>query len=128
MSGGPEPHLDLDEVRRQARALAEGRRTARRDYERYTKQEAEAEHDYRKKKAQAYLGSRSEGTASNGAEIVANAAAAEERMRRDIAHSMAKAAEQRIAELEADRAMLRQLAEWSRALEGLPQPDWNKQG
>lgn len=102
------PALDLHVFRAKARELAKAREEARRDYERYCAQEADAERDYRKRLAIAFANARSrEGTTAGQAEVEAHAEAADNRHRRDIAHSLAKSALLRIEEIEANRAMLR---------------------
>jgi hypothetical protein len=110
--------LDLAGVRQAAHALGQKRRDARRDYERYCEKAADAERDYRKRLAIAWASMRSEGLLSMGAiEVQANSDAADQKHTRDIAQSLAKSALLRIEELEADRAMLRQIGEWSKELE-----------
>jgi hypothetical protein len=110
-------HFDMSEVRAAAHQLAQRRREARRDYERYTEQAADAERDYRKRLAQAFTTAKSKSdTTATQAELEAHAAAADHRHRRDIAQAMAKSALLRIDELEADRAMLRQLGDWSQRI------------
>lgn len=109
----------MDEVRGLARKLAEKRRDGRRDFERYAEQAANAEQAYHKTKAIEFAKARSSGQGVKEAEILANGRSADERHRRDIAQSLAKSALLRIDELEADRAMLRQLGDWSQRMEGV---------
>lgn len=114
-----EVHLSFEEIRAAAHDLAEKRRKARNDYETSVQVAAEAEREYHKSKAVAFTKARAgeEGKPVGESEILANAASADARYRRDIAQGKAKAALLRIEELEADRSMLRQMGEWSRELE-----------
>lgn len=114
-----EPHLSFSEIRSAAHDLAERRRQARADYEKRSREAADAERDYRKKLAIELTKFRSSEKGVGESEILANAEAADEKHRRDIAQSLAKAALLRIEELEADRAMLRQLGAWSQELEAV---------
>jgi flagellar biosynthesis/type III secretory pathway protein FliH len=119
-------HLDLNDLRDQARKLAELRREARRDRERYAHEQAQAERDYRMLLARTFAEKRAEGEAQGAAEIFARGVTAEVVLRRDMAAAMVKSCDLRIEELEADRAMLRQIGDWSMRLEGLPQPQWTE--
>ena len=112
-----EPHFDMSEVRHAARELAKRRREARRDYERYSEQAADAERDFRRELATGFAKAKSSGMSVGQAEIEAQGQAAEARHTRDLAQAMAKSALLRIDELEADRAMLRQLGDWSQRME-----------
>lgn len=118
MTGNPEPHLTFDQVRKAAHLLGEKRRAARADYEHRTREAAEAERDYRKTKAIAFTKARDGEKGVGESEIIADHHSADARYRRDIAQSMVKASLLRIEELEADRAMLRQLGDWSQRMEG----------
>jgi hypothetical protein len=116
----PQPHLDFQEIRTAAHQLGQKRREARRDYERYADHAAEGERKYRKTLAIAFVEARAkEGVTAVQAELEAASRAADARYERDIAQSMAKSALLRIEELEADRAMLRQLGDWSQRMEGV---------
>lgn len=107
MSTQVAPALDLHDFRAKAKRLAEARRDARVDRERYAKEEAEAEREFRQTLAMRYAGARAEGETGSGAEILARAEAADARYRRDIAASLVRSCDQRIAELEANRSILR---------------------
>jgi hypothetical protein len=113
----PETHLSFEEIRAAAHDLAQRRRDARADYEDWVEKAANAENAFRKKLAIELAKFRASEKGVGESEILANAEAADERRQRDIAHGMAKAALLRIEELEADRAMLRQLGDWSKDLE-----------
>lgn len=117
-------HLDFAEVQRAARALGEKRREARRAYEEQSQAAADADRDYRRVFAVAFTRARAGSDSEPGrsvaeAEALAASEAAEAKHRRDIAQSLAKSALLRIEELEADRAMLRQLGDWSQRIEGV---------
>lgn len=110
-------HMDFMELRSAAHDLALSRREARQDYEKQAKKAADAERDFRKKLAIEFTKARSTEKGVGESEILANGEAADKRHERDLAQSLAKAALLRIEELEADRAMLRQLGAWSQELE-----------
>src|SRR5262245_7587554 len=113
----PQPHYDITEIRAKAHELGKKRREARAAYERFSREAADADRDYRKRKAVAFTRARAAGASVAEAELDCDAAAADDKHRRDIAQSLAKAQLLRIEELEADRAMLRQLGEWSQRME-----------
>lgn len=115
----PQPVLSLDEFRRQSRELQNHRSEARFDYERHTQEEAQAEHDYRVKRATEFARCKSLGMTAGQAEIQADAEAAPLKLKRDLAKSKAKGSLLRIEQLEADRATLRSIAEWSQRIEGV---------
>lgn len=112
-----EVHMGFAELRSAAHNLASRRRDARKDYEKHANKAADAERDFRKKLAVEFTKARSSGKGVGESEILANGEAADERHERDLEQSLAKAALLRIEELEADRAMLRQLGAWSQELE-----------
>lgn len=109
-----EQPLDVDDARRAARRLAELRRDAENEHERLTIAAAEAERDYRKAYAQAFVGS--EGTASER-EAQARAQASAEAYARDVAAGMVKVMAERLRGLEGERSMLKSLIEWSSRLD-----------
>jgi hypothetical protein len=115
----PEPTMDLQARREADRKLAEMRRDARRDYERYAKQEADAERDYRKVMAVAFANAKSEELSDKRAEMEAKSATADLRHRRDIAHSLAFSARMRIAELERDAVSVRDIHATSERIDGV---------
>lgn len=112
-------HLSFDEIRSAAHDLAELRRQARRDYEKRSLEAAEAEREYHQRKAVEFAKARSQEKGVGESEIIANGESAGKRHARDVAQALAKAALLRIEELEADRAMLRQLGDWSQRMEGI---------
>jgi len=93
---------------------AEARRAARVELTKALKRKAQGEHDYRKELAKAFAVERANGQTVVGAEINAKAAAAGKALERDMADVDAKSAQARLAELEGERASLRQLIDWSR--------------
>ena len=115
----PQPTLSLDEFRRQSRTLQTNRTKAREEYEAHTVEEAQADHDYRVKRATAFASCKALGMTAGQAEIQADAEAAPLRLKRDLAKSKAKGSLLRIEELEADRATLRSIAEWSQRVDGV---------
>jgi len=112
-----ERHLSFEEIRSAAHDLAAMRRRARESYERHITEAADAEKEYRKRLAIAFASHRAHDKGAGEAETLAQGDVAEWRHKRDIAQGMAKADLLRIEELEADRAMLRQLGDWSKELE-----------
>ena len=111
--------MDLNARRRADRTLAERRQEARRDYVRYAEQAADADREYRRIKASTYAEQRSQGNTSVGAELEANAAAADARHRRDIADSLAKAALLRIEEASREAVSVRDIHATSERIDGL---------
>lgn len=116
---GPQPTLSLDEFRRQSNTLQYERITARVRYEEHAAEEAQADHDYRVKRATEFARCKSLGMTAGQAEIQADADAAPLKLKRDLAKSKAKGSLLRIEQLEADRATLRSIAEWSQRIEGV---------
>lgn len=114
----PEPTMDLQGRRNADRKLAELRREARRDFERYAEQEADAERDYRKAMAVRFAEAKGEGLSDKRAETDAKGATADLRHRRDIAHSLAFSARMRIAELERDAVSVRDIHSTSERIDG----------
>lgn len=114
MSDAP---LDLHDFRRRAERITKARDVARKDAERYGREEADAEFEYRKRKAASFGAYRVQEKGVAEAEILAEGDVAEWRHKRDLAKVLRRSAEERIAELEANRAMLRMDAEWSRTFE-----------
>lgn len=115
----PQPVLSLDEFRRQSRALQEARTAARRDYERYAEEEAKADKQYRMTLAVAFAECKAKDLTAAQAEHEAHSRASDSKLKRDLAKTMAKSALLRIEQLEADRASLRSVAEWSQRIEGV---------
>lgn len=113
----PQPTMTLDEFRRKANLMQTARSEARRDFERYAEQEADADREYRQSLAVAFAKAKSSDMTAAQSEIEAHAAASDAKHKRDLAKSMAKAALLRIESLEADRATLRSIATWSQAID-----------
>ena len=111
--------MDLQARRVADRKLAERRQEARRDYVRYAEQAADADREYRRVKATTYMEQRSQGNTSVGAELEANAVAADARHRRDIADSLAKAALLRIEEASREAVSVRDIHSTSERIDGL---------
>lgn len=111
--------MDLQSRRVADRKLAERRQEARRDFVRYAEQAADADRDYRRVKASTYAEERSQGNTSVGAEMQANAQAADSKHRRDIAESLAKAALLRIQEVERETISVRDIHSTSERIDGL---------
>ena len=111
--------MDLNDRRRADHQLAVQRREARAEYVKQAEIEARADAEYRRVKSVTYLECRDKSMPSNGAEIVANAAAAEAKQRRDIAASLAKAALLKIQETEREAVSVRDLHASSERIDGL---------
>jgi hypothetical protein len=114
----PQPTLTLDDLRTGARQIATRRHEARRDYERYMEQEADAEREYRTTLAKAFARERAEGQPAGAAEITARGEAAEAKHKAAIAGSLAKSALLRIDECEREASTLRSIADWSQRIDG----------
>jgi hypothetical protein len=99
-------------------ANAEARRKARQALQAALEERAEGEFNYRKALAVAFTKLRAKGKAQVEAEIEAKADAAGFALKRDMADASAKGMQARLAELEGERASLRQLVDWSRAVDG----------
>src|SRR5262245_8607087 len=119
-----EPTIDFGDLRRAYHENAEQRREVRRDRKRFAEMKADKECLYRKRLWSAFAEKRSDKESVAAAELYARAEAAELGRERDMADACVKDCDHRIDQLEAERASLRQLGEWSMRLEGLPQPDW----
>ena len=115
---GPQPTLSLDAFREQARQLQRNRIAARENYQAHTAEEAQADHDYRVALAASFAKSKAQDLTAAQAEIQAGADAAPHKLKRDLARAKAKASLLRVEELEADKAVLRSIADWSRAIDG----------
>lgn len=115
----PEATMDLQARRVADRKLAEQRREARRDYVRYAEQEADADRDYERTRARVFAEAKSEGDSDRAAELKARDAAADAKHRRDIAHSLARAALLRIQETERESVTVRDLHATSERIDGL---------
>lgn len=75
---------------------------------------AQAEHGYRKAMALAFAKHRGAGKPVSEAEIYAKSDAADKALDRDLRDAEAKGMQARLAELEGERASLRQLVDWTR--------------
>lgn len=115
----PQPVLSLDEFRVKSNQLQQKRSDARRDYERYSQEEAEADRQYRMTLASAFAQCKANDMTAAQAEVEAHARASDAKLKRDLAKSMSKSALLRIEQLEADRATLRSIAEWSQRISGV---------
>jgi hypothetical protein len=111
--------MDLNDRRRADHQLAVQRREARAEYVKQAEVEARADAEYRRVKSVTYLECRDKAMPSNGAEIVANAAAAEAKQRRDIAASLAKAALLKIQETEREAVSVRDIHSTSERIDGI---------
>jgi len=111
--------MDLAERRVADRTLAQRRQEARRDYVRYAEQEADADREYAVTLAKTFATQRSNGESVGAAEIAAKAAAADHKHRRDISHSLAKAALLRIDETEREAVTVRDIHSSSERVDGL---------
>lgn len=99
--------LDLHDFRQRGHRIAVARAQARNSYERYGSEEAEAEHEYRKRKAIQLAHYRNDGKSVGESEILAEGDVAEWRRKRDMAHVLAKSALLQVDELERNAASLR---------------------
>jgi hypothetical protein len=97
------PGVTFEQAQRGYHQNAEARRSARRDLERYLMEKARAEYDYRKVLAREFAVARADKKGAGESEFT-----------RDMADAKAKGAQARLAELEGERASLRQLVDWTR--------------
>lgn len=111
--------MDLAERRAADRALARRRQEARRDYIRYAEQEADADREYEKTRAITFATAKSEGLSDRAADLKAREAGADHKHRRDIAHSLAKAAVLSIDETERESVTVRDIHSSSERVDGL---------
>lgn len=111
--------MDLAERRRADHQLAERRRKARAEYVAQSETAATADAEYRKIKAQVFVSLRNEGEPVESAKIQAEAASADERHRRDIAASLARAALLKIEEVERDSVTVRDISKLSERIDGV---------
>lgn len=110
--------LDYADAREGLRDLARRRRAARAQRERAHADLAEAEREYRKAKAQAYVvvkASETEGQKLTAGErdTRVEEATADLHFARNIAQGMLKSAEELLDEVDAERASLHRLMDWS---------------
>lgn len=110
--------LSFEEARAGYEMNAKARRSARHLLEKSLEERAQAEHDYRKGLSVAFAKHRGQKMGAGEAEIHAKADAADFALKRDLADAKAKGASARLAELEGERASLRQLVDWSQELGG----------
>lgn len=103
--------LDHTEARTALRECAENRHQAREWLQRATDDRALKEKAYRQARAVAWL-SAPEGTAKMREDWV-NDRTAQARYERDVAVGVIKAAEERLEEIDAERASLHRLVDWS---------------
>lgn len=111
--------MDLNERRRADHKLAVSRRQARTEYVEQAETAAKADAEYCRVKSVTFLECRDNGMPVTGAEIVAKAAAAEAKQRRDIALSLAKAALLKIQETERESVSVRDIHSTSERIDGL---------
>lgn len=115
----PEPTMNLQGRRDADRVLARRRQEARRDYERYAEQEAEADRLYEKTRATVFVQAKAEGDSDRTAELKCRDAAADHKYRRDLAHSLAKSALLRVAEAERESVTVRDIHSTSERIDGV---------
>lgn len=106
--------ISFGEAQRGYHDNASARRQARLALEGALYDKARAEHDYRKGLAIAFTKHRGQGKPVSEAEILAKSDAAGKALERDMADARAKGQQARLAELEGERASLRQLVDWTR--------------
>ena len=105
--------LDLDDAREAAREMSSQRRATEEMLKKQNLIAADAEANYRRAFADAFV--RAEGTAAER-EAIARAVSSGAARDRDIQERLFKVFQERLRGLEGERAMLRQLMEWSSRL------------
>lgn len=103
--------LDIDDARLASRRLADQRRAAEQELERMVREAGDAEADYRKALAQAFV--RVDGGTAAAREALARAEVADKSLTRDVKAGMVKVQTERLRGLEGERSMLKSLVEWS---------------
>lgn len=103
--------LEMDDARDALRECASARRQAREWKQNCMQEEAEKERLYRRARALAWLEA-PEGTAKFREDWIADRTA-DVRFERDIAARLVKAADERLAEVDADRSSVHRLVDWS---------------
>jgi hypothetical protein len=125
--------LDMEDARRAARAFGEMRRWARRqledtiaDLDKKHDALADAERAYRKARAEAYVQVDAKTAGERDAKVDADSA--QKRYDRDLAEGLVKAqkeriklAEERLAEIDGERASFHRLVEWSMRVDAFAQ-------
>lgn len=114
MNAQANPGITFEAAQGGYRSNAEARRSARHELRDALERKAKHEHAYRKRLALAFATLRAQGKGVQEAEIIAKGEAADCALNRDMADAEAKAAQARLAELEGERASLRQLVDWTR--------------
>jgi hypothetical protein len=112
------PGIDFAQAQKGYHDNADARRQARLALEDALKRKAQKEHDRAKGLSVAFAKQRASKAAVEEASIHAKAAVAQITLERDMADAEAKAASARLAELEGERASLRQLIDWTREESG----------
>lgn len=112
--------LDYDDAREALKECASARRQAREWKQRAMHEAAVTEHNYRKARAEAWACCSSDKIAKEKEDWV-NAETVEARQARDLALSLVKAADERLAEVDADRASVHRLVDWSMKVAPVPE-------
>jgi hypothetical protein len=112
-----EQALEIDDARRGLHLLAEQRRQARDWLQRAIKSKAEKEKEYRRERARCWARN-TEGTAKEREDKV-NDETAQFRYERDIAEGIVLAAKERLEEIDAERASMHRLVDWSMQMQGV---------
>jgi hypothetical protein len=108
------PGIAFADAQRTYEAIKQDRVKAREEYRAALRKRANKAHDVTKGMALAFAKHRSEGKPVEESKILAKADVAGLQLEHDLADSEARSALARIEELEAGRATLRQLADWTR--------------
>lgn len=114
MNAQANPGIDFAQAQTGYRSNANSRRKARQDLQDALERKADRERAYRKQLAAAFTTARADGKSVVESDVIAKGAAADHAFKRDMADALAKAAQARLAELEGERASLRQLVDWTR--------------
>jgi hypothetical protein len=113
--------LDLDDARQAARVLAENRKVARQEFEAAVIRAAEAKREYRKGLAIAFVSA--EGDTAAMREADAKQRAADLEKTRDVMEGMVKVAQEKLAEIDGERASFHRLLEWSSRIDPMAMED-----
>lgn len=106
-----EDPLDIDEARHASKVLAGQRRDAEKALDTLVTEAAQAEADYRKALAQAFV--TAEGSSAAHREASARSSVSDKSYQRDVKQGLVKAQTERLRGLEGERSMLKSLIDWS---------------
>lgn len=118
--------LDMEDARGAARAFGEMRRSARAMLETAVEAHAEAEREYRRGRARAYVTVEAKTAGERDSKV--DDMAADLRYVRDVKKGLVDAAKEKLAEVDGERASFHRLLEWSMRLDAFAQENREPRG